>query len=81
MPELPDAAPRGVGDEPADEWDEENDDLLYLKYMFEGAASITELTAALRHLADELDQQGAAGWRLAEPVCNGYAHLKREVGS
>jgi hypothetical protein len=76
-----DTGVRAVGDDPADEWDEENDDLVYLKYMFEGAASIAELSSALRRLADELDQKGAAGWRLTEPVCNGYAHLKREVGS
>jgi hypothetical protein len=76
-----DASGRAVGDDPADEWDEEKDDLVYLKYMFEGAASITELSAALRRLADEFDRKGAAGWRLTEPVCNGYAHLVREVGS
>jgi hypothetical protein len=72
---------RAVGEDPAEEWDEEDDDLVYLKYMFEGAASISELSAALRRLADELDQKGAAGWRLPEPVCSGYAHLVREVGS
>ena len=77
MRDVPDAELRGVRDDPAEGWDEENEDLVYLKYMFEGAASIAELSAALRRLADELDQQGVAGWRLAEPVCSGWAHLTR----
>jgi hypothetical protein len=51
-----DATGRAVGEDPADEWDEEKDDLLYLKYMFEGAASITELSACsgYAHLVREV---------------------------
>jgi hypothetical protein len=78
MPGLPDADARGAGDDPVDEFKEENDDPVYLKYMFDGAASIAELSAELR-LADQLDKQSAGGWRLAEPVASGWAHLTREA--
>ena len=58
--------------------DDDLDDLVYLKYQFEGAASLTDLSTALRSLADDLDIRQEAGWRLATPVDNGYAHLVHE---
>ena len=61
----------------ADEWDEENNDLLYLKYCFEGAATLADLTAMLRSLADELERRVTDGWRLVEPVDGGRADLMR----
>lgn len=67
-------------DELDDEFDDATSDTIYLKYMFEGAATVAELSTALRRLADEIDRQGASGWRLAAPVDNGYAHLTRDVG-
>jgi hypothetical protein len=67
-------------DDGDDEWDEENNDLIYLKYMFEGAASVGELSASLRQLADGLDRQAAEGWSMAGPVDGGHVHLVREVG-
>lgn len=61
-----------------DRWDDELDDVVYLKYQFEGAASLTDLSTALRSLADDLDVRQEAGWRLATPVDSGYAHLVHE---
>jgi hypothetical protein len=63
-----------------DEWDEENNDFVYLKYMFDGAASIAELSASLRQLADEFDRQAAEGWSMTDPVDSGHVHLTREAG-
>jgi hypothetical protein len=61
-----------------DEWDEENNELLYLKHMFEGCGTLAELSLRLRGLADELDRMSTDGWRLVQPVDTGYAHLVRE---
>ncbi len=61
-----------VEDEAADD---HLDDSLYLKYLFEGAETLADLSAALRAVADDLDQKARAGWRLAEPVEGGWAHL------
>jgi hypothetical protein len=66
----------GCADED-DEWDDENNDVLYLKYCFEGAASIAGLSTSLRLLADDLDRRAAEGWSLISPVDGGYAHLTR----
>jgi hypothetical protein len=79
MPEQDDLDVPTV-DDGDDEWDEENNDLIYLKFMFEGADSIGELSASLRGLADEFDRQAADGWRLGGPVDSGHVHLTREVG-
>ena len=61
-----------------DDWDDENHEPLYLKYGFEGAASLAELSAALRCLAADLDLRAASGWRLDAPVDGGWAHLSRD---
>jgi hypothetical protein len=58
------------------EWeDEDADDDWYLKYAFEGVASLSALSAALRAVADDFDAREAEGWTLAEPVDGGWAHL------
>jgi len=62
-----------------DDRDEENNQFLYLKYEFDGAATLAELSAALRALAEHVDSQAAGGWRLSDPVDSGRAHLKREA--
>ena len=61
-----------------DELDEESNELLYLKYQFEGCSTIGELSGRVRGLAAYLDCLRADGWRL-EPVEGGHAHLIREV--
>lgn len=65
------------GPEQDDDWDDENNESLYLKYGFEGAATLAELSAALRLLAAELDLRAAGGWRLDAPVDGGWAHLSQ----
>jgi hypothetical protein len=64
-------------DDSDDEFDE-NSDPLYLKYCFEGASSISELAAALRQLAGDLERRAVDGWRLHGSVDGGWAHLIRE---
>lgn len=72
----------GFDDDPEDDaWPTENDDLMYLKYCFEGASSISELATALRLLADDLERRESAGWFLVEPINGGWAHLERASGS
>ena len=61
------------------DWDEENNQFLYLKYEFDGAATLAELSAALRALAEDVDSQAAGGWQLSDSVDSGRAHLKREA--
>ena len=61
------------------DWDEEQVDLLPMKYLFEGCRTLAELSVRLRDVADELDRRNAEGWSLAGPVDGGYAHLVREV--
>ena len=73
--DMPDRFDLAVDDD--DEWDEETNDLLYRKYCFEGASTLTHLTAMLRALADELQRRAADGWRLVDPVDGGHAHLVR----
>jgi hypothetical protein len=60
-----------------DDWDEENNDLVYLKYCFEGAESLGVLSELLRSFADHLDEQANDGWYLNAPVAGGHAHLTR----
>ena len=58
--------------------DPDHEDVLYLKYCFEGASSLPELVVALRRLASDLETRTAEGWYLAESVDGGWAHLLRE---
>jgi hypothetical protein len=60
-------------DDAEDDHDLENH--LYLKYMFDGIGSLTDLSVSLRALADEFDERARTGWRLAQPVDSGWAHL------
>jgi hypothetical protein len=64
-------------DEEEVEWDEESNELLYLKYMFEGCSTLADLSVRLRGLADELWRRSTEGWELAQPVDRGHAHLVR----
>ena len=73
---MPDPFNPAVDDE--DDVDEETNDLLYLKYCFEGAASLSDLAAGMRSLADELDLRAADGWSLAGPIEGGHARLVRK---
>ena len=66
-------------DDYEDEYDDERSEPLYLKYCFDGAASLDELAGALRGLADDLERRGAEGWRLDSPVDSGWAHLVRDA--
>jgi hypothetical protein len=54
-----------------------NDDVLYLKYCLEGAASLSEVAGVLRSLAADLERRASAGWSLIAPVDNGYLHFCR----
>ena len=67
------------GEDDDDEWEEENVELLYLKYQFEGCSTIGELSEQLRGLAGYLDCLRLNGWRLEHPVGDGHARLVREV--
>jgi hypothetical protein len=58
-----------------DEDDDDRQDQLYLKYCFEGAASLPELASALRALAEDLDRRAGKGWRLGTPVDGGWVQL------
>ena len=52
-------------------------DLHYLKYAFDGAATLDDLAASLRRYADGLIGRRAEGWQLEEPVDGGWAQLVR----
>ena len=64
-----------------DDWNDENHELLYIKYLFEGVESLSDLATALRAFANELDERVGAGWHMEEPVCGGHAHLRRVLGT
>lgn len=66
-------------DDGEDAWDEEHEELLPMKFLFEGCSTLAELGARLRDVADDLDRRSTEGWSLAEPVDGGHAHLVREV--
>jgi hypothetical protein len=57
-----------------DEFDSE--ELLYLKYCFEGHASLGQLASALLELAVVLEAREGDGWTLAHPVDSGWVCLK-----
>jgi hypothetical protein len=59
--------------DPMDEADDDRHD--HLKYGFDGAQTLAELTASLRACAETLDARAAFGWRLDSPVDGGWAHL------
>jgi hypothetical protein len=70
-----------LGDVDDDRWDDELEVLVYLEYQFEGAASLTDPSAALRSFADDLDVRQAAGWRLATPVDRVPVDLERQTAT
>jgi len=61
-----------------DDLDPEREELLYLKYCFEGVSSLPELAVALRRMALDLEARVAEGWYLAESVDGGWAHLRKD---
>jgi len=67
-------------DDPFDEddWDDENTDLLAIKWLFEGVASLPDLASAFRALAADIDERVRAGWRLQHPVDGGHVFLRRD---
>lgn len=80
MPHLSD--PHARPDDPADDddgWNEGRDELVYLKYEFEGVKSLGALSSVSRDLATRFDDLSAAGWRLNSPVDTGYAHLVKDA--
>jgi hypothetical protein len=58
--------------------DDENFDPYYLKYCFDGAVGLAELSARLRELADDFDERAAGGWRMQGCVEGGWATLVRD---
>jgi hypothetical protein len=69
-----------IDDEDIDDEDiDDASDSMYLRYCFEGAASLAELVAALRLLADDIERRRREGWRLSDPVDGGWAHLVRDA--
>ena len=64
-----------------DDWDDENEDVLFIKWLFEGVVSLPDLAAAFRTLADDLDERAGSGWRMEQPVDGGHAHLRRDPGT
>ena len=64
-------------DDDEDPWDDPNSESLYLKYMFEGIPTLSDLATSLRALADDLDERVAAGWRIEGPVDSGWVHIRR----
>ncbi len=77
MPDLTDPRPDAWDDD--DAFDDEHEDFVSLKYLFEGATTLAALSTELRRVADHFDEQTAAGWRLASPVENGHVHLVRDA--
>ena len=63
-----------------DAFDDGRSDPIYLKYCFEGVATLPDLAGALRELAAELERRVGNGWTLDAPVEDGWAHLVREAG-
>ncbi len=61
-----------------DVFDDDQFDSISLKYCFEGAETLVDLSGALRALADSVDERATDGWRLNSPVEGGWAHLVRD---
>lgn len=51
---------------------------LRIKYMFEGAATLESLCDHLRAVAADFAAHERVGWRLAEPVRDGWMHLVQD---
>jgi len=58
--------------------DKEHHEVDYLKFVAENAENLTELIEALRLCANFYEKRHVDGWRLTEPVANGYVQLHRE---
>jgi hypothetical protein len=52
------------------------DDIRKLKWIADGASTLSDAAARLRAEADELERLEREGWQLAEPVNDSYLHLE-----
>ena len=50
-------------------------EIIYTKFIADGATTLAGAAAMLRGVADELDRKHAEGWTLRQPVDNGYCIL------
>ena len=48
---------------------------VYLKFVLDGASTLTEVVAGLRSLAADLEARQAEGWAMTEPVDGGHIRM------
>jgi hypothetical protein len=58
--------------------DAEPANLIQLKYVAEDVTTLADVADRLQAQADELKQLAADGWRLTQPVDNGYVILEHD---